>query len=98
MILTLYSCTASAHGFFHFFARGHTGITRSGGGQSAVGRAVIHCLLRVIEFQETELQATGKAVTTADAVKDLKLGIFAAFEKFAVMPEDCAPVVLRGGD
>jgi hypothetical protein len=52
-----------------------------------VRRAVIDGLLRVVEFEEAELQAAGEAVAAADAVEDFQLGIFAALVEFAVVPE-----------
>ena len=69
-----------------------------GGSQRTVGRAVFHGFLRVVEFEETELQAAGETVAAADAVENFQFGIFAAFEELAVVPENRAPVVLRRGD
>ncbi len=89
---------AAGESFLHFLARGHARVARRGRSQRAVRRAVFNRLLRVVEFHETELHAGRKAVAAADAVKDFEAGILPALVEFPVVPENRAPVVLRGGD
>src|SRR5665213_992910 len=93
-ILPLHTRAAAAEGFFHFFARRHARVAGRGRGQRAVRRAVFNGFLRVVEFEETELQSAREAVAAADAIKNFEFGIFATLEKFSVVPENCAPVVL----
>src|SRR6267378_2182911 len=97
-ILPLYAGAAAADGFFHFLACGHACVAGCGRSESAVRRAVFNCFLRVVEFHETELHAGRKAVAAADAVEDFEAGILLALVEFAGVPENRAPVVLRGGD
>lgn len=80
--------TATADLFFDFLAGGHGRVTRSGGGESAVGGSVLDGFLGIVEFQETKLQTGGKTIPTAHAVEDLKTGILAGFVEFSVVPED----------
>ncbi len=88
----------AAESFFHFLPRGHARVAGRGRGKRAVRRAVFDGLLRVVEFEETKLQAAGETVAATDAVEDFQAGILAAFVELAVVPEDRAPVVLCRGD
>ena len=51
-----------------------------------------------LRFHETELHAGGEAVATTNAVENFEAGILLALVKFTVVPENGAPIVLRGGD
>ena len=79
--LSLHPRAAAAHRLFHFLARGHAGVAGRGRGQRAVRRAVIHGLLRVVEFEKTEMQAAGKTVAAADAVQNFQIRIFLGSRK-----------------
>ena len=60
---------AAFHEFLHLFLCRHGSVARSGGRKGAVGRAVFHGLLRVIELEETELHSGSEAVATADSIE-----------------------------
>src|SRR6185369_8263974 len=60
--------------------------------------AIVDRLLRVVKFQEAELQTAGEAVAATDAVENFQFRILAAFKKLSVMPQDGAPVIFRGRD
>ena len=58
-------------------------------------RTIFHGLLRIIEFQEAELDAGCERIPPANAVEDFQIIVFPGFVENSVMPEDRRPVVDR---
>ena len=63
-----------------------------------MGRTIFHRLLRVVELEEPEGEATGKTVAAPHPVEDFQFRILTAVVELPVVPADRAPVVLRGRD
>ena len=79
------------HGGFHFFERRHAGVAGRGHGQRAVGRAVLHRLLRGLAGEEPVGEAGGEAVAAADAVEDFQILAQRRFVEFAVRSRGSRP-------
>src|SRR5690242_13224978 len=94
-ILPHHARAAATESFFNFLTRSHARVTGRCRGQRAVRCTVFDGFLRVVKFKETKLQSAGETVAAADAVENFQFRIFAALEKFSVVPENRAPIILR---
>src|SRR5690606_7825864 len=91
-------CSAAGDLFLDFLTCGHRCVTRGCRRERAVGSAVLHGLLWVVEFEKTELNARGEAIAAADPIKDFQIIEFSALVESSLVPEDCAPIIACRGD
>src|SRR5882762_10669858 len=61
-----------------------------------MGRAVLHRLLWVVEFEQTVNKAAGEAVASANAIQNLQIASIRRFVELSARPANRAPVVAGG--
>src|ERR1039458_2818970 len=79
-----------------FLERRHRCVAGRGHGQCAVGRAVLHSLLRIVELEQAINQPAGEAIASTDAIQNLQVLAVRRFVELAARPANRAPVIARG--
>src|SRR5579863_6242360 len=90
------SGACSFHHLFHFFERGHGGVSGRGHREGAVRRTTFHSPLRAFVGEKTIDQAGSEGISAAHAIINLQIVSARGFVEFAVAVTDGAPVIPCG--